>query len=169
MGGMIEPPIVYGKIIPRGFEYNFCNDSTAIEKIIKAGFNLTIIPGDLTFHQDDPWTDEELAQLRNIKHPATELLLELKDKSLIAMKEGMEKSKLPIDFARPWVNDEFAISYLIEPLLFEVKEIFVKWELPDKYPRLIPAEEGYRLKIVRKTDFVKTKKFIIEMFKKFIF
>src|SRR3989344_2253966 len=38
MGGMIEQPVVDGKIIPRGFEYNFCNDSLSIEKIIKAGF-----------------------------------------------------------------------------------------------------------------------------------
>lgn len=53
MGGMIEPPTVDGKQIPRGFEYNFCNDSASIEKIIKAGFNLTLLPGDLTFQQNE--------------------------------------------------------------------------------------------------------------------
>jgi len=35
MGGMINPPIVEGKQIPRGFEYNFCQDPLSLEKIIK--------------------------------------------------------------------------------------------------------------------------------------
>lgn len=168
MGGMIEPPTVDGKQIPRGFEYNFCNDSTAIEKIIKAGFNLTILPGDLTFQQDDSWTEEELKQLAEIKHPAVELLVKLKNGSLIAMKAGMEKANLPLEFVRPWVNDEFVAAYLINPDLFETKDIFIKWELPDKYPRLIPSETGYPIKIISKTDFAKTRRFIINKFNKIL-
>lgn len=162
MGGMIEPPIVDNKIIPRGFEYNFCNDSASIEKIIKAGFNLTILPGDLTFHQDDPWTDEELTQLAAIKHPVVELLVKLKNGSLIAMKEGMRKTNLPIEFARPWVNDEFVLAYLAKPELFETKNIFISWELPDKYPRLMPSDDGYPIKLVYKTNFKNTREFIIQ-------
>lgn len=168
MGGMIGPPAVDGKIIPRGFEYNFCNDSASIEKIIKAGFHLTILPGDLTFQQDDPWTEEELEQLAQIKHPAIELLLKLKDKSLVAMKEGMEKANLPLEFVKPWVNDEFVAAYLINQDLFETEDIFLEWELPDKYPRLIPSEKGYPTKIIYKTDFKKAREFIINRFKQLI-
>jgi purine nucleosidase len=166
MGGMIEPPTVDGKIIPRGFEYNFCNDSASIEKIIKAGFNLTILPGDLTFQQDDPWTEEELAELSKIKHPAVELLIKLKNRSLVAMREGMEKTNLPLEFAKPWINDEFVAVYLIKPELFETEDMFVKWELPDKYPRLIPSKTGYPIRLISKTDFTKTRRFIIERFTK---
>ncbi len=161
MGGMIEPPIVDGKQIPRGFEYNFCNDSASIEKIIKAGFSLTILPGDLTFQQDDPWTEEELTQLSQIKHPAAELLVKLKNGSLIAMKAGMEKVGLPQEFVKPWVNDEFVAAYLIKPELFQTQGMFIKWELPDKYPRLIPAETGYPVRLINKTDFKQTRKFIV--------
>lgn len=164
MGGMIEPPTVDGKQIPRGFEYNFCNDSASIEKIIKAGFNLTILPGDLTFDQNDPWTEEELKQLAEIKHPAVELLIKLKNRSLIAMKEGMQKANLPIEFVKPWVNDEFVAAYLVKPELFEIKDIFIEWKLPDKYPRLIPSESGYPIKLICETDFKKTREFIISKF-----
>lgn len=164
MGGMIDPPIVDGKIIPRGFEYNFCNDSSAIEKIIKAGFNLTLVPGDLTFQQDDPWTKEELSRLAQAKHPAINLLIKLKDRSLVAMREGMEKANLPLEFVKPWVNDELLMAYMIKPELFEVKDIFIKWELPDKYPRLILSEGGYPLKLVSKTNFSGARNFILDRF-----
>ena len=164
MGGMIDPPIVDGKLIPRGFEYNFCNDSPSIEKIIKAGFNLTLVPGDLTFQQDDPWTKEELSRLAQAKHPAMNLLTKLKDRSLVAMKEGMEKANLPLEFAKPWVNDELLMAYIIEPELFEVKDVFIKWELPDKYPRIILSEKGYPLKLVSNTNFSETRNFILDRF-----
>ncbi len=165
MGGMIEPPTVDGKTIPRGFEYNFCNDSASIEKIIKAGFNLTILPGDLTFQQNDPWTEEELKRLTEIKHPSVELLVRLKNGSLLAMKEGMQKANLPIEFAKPWVNDEFVAAYLIKPELFETEDLLIRWELPDKYPRLIPSDAGYAVTLISKTNFPKTREFIIERFK----
>jgi len=164
MGGMIESPVVDGESIPRGFEYNFCNDSTSIEKIIKSGFNLTLIPGDLTFQQNDPWTDMELVRLSAAKHPAVKLLIKLKDRSLVAMKEGMQKANLPIGFAKPWINDELLMAYIINPELFKVRDIFVKWELPDKYPRLIPSESGYPLKLVYDTNFVETRNFILRRF-----
>ena len=167
MGGMIDPPIVDGKLIPRGFEYNFCNDSPSIEKIIKAGFNLTLVPGDLTFQQDDPWTKEELSRLAQAKHPAINLLTKLKDRSLVAMKEGMEKANLPLEFAKPWVNDELLMAYIIKPELFEVKDVFIKWELPDKYPRIILSEKGYPLKLVSNTNFSETRNFILDCFLNF--
>ena len=167
MGGMIDPPIVDGKLIPRGFEYNFCNDSSSIEKIIKAGFNLVLVPGDLTFQQDDPWTKEELSRLAQAKHPAINLLTKLKDRSLVAMKEGMEKANLPLEFAKPWVNDELLMAYIIEPELFEVKDVFIKWELPDKYPRIILSEKGYPLKIVSNTNFSETRNYILDCFLNF--
>ncbi len=166
MGGMLEPPMVDGKIISRGFEYNFCNDSVSAEKILKAGFNLTILPGDLTFDQDDPWIEEELRHLAQIKHPAAKLLVKLKDRSLVAMKEGMEKAGLPIEFAKPWVNDEFVIAYLVKPELFEVQDLLIQWELPDKYPRLIPSETGYPVKLITKTNFIETRQFIISKLEK---
>ena len=165
MGGTIEPPTVDGRIIPRGFEYNFCNDSASIEKIIKVGFNLVILPGDLTFQQDDPWTEEELKQLAEIKHPVIELLVKLKNGSLLAMKEGMQKANLPIEFVKPWVNDEFVAAYLIKPELFETRDLLIQWELPDKYPRLIPSNTGHAIKLISKTDFTKTREFIIESLK----
>ncbi len=164
MGGMIDQPVVDGKIIPRGFEYNFCNDSTSIEKIIKSGFNLTLIPGDLTFQQNDPWTDAELAKLSTAEHSAIKLLAKLKDKSLIATKEGMQKANLPLGFAKPWINDELLMAYIIRPELFKTRDIFIKWELPDKYPRLIPSESGYPLKLVYDTNFVETRNFILNRF-----
>jgi inosine-uridine nucleoside N-ribohydrolase len=162
MGGMIDPPVVDGKKIPIGFEYNFCNDNTGAEKIIRAGFNLTIVPGDLTFQQDDPWTEEEMQELTNIKHPVMQLLADLKNQSLIEMKKGMEKAGLPPEFAKPWVNDELLMAYLIKPELFNTKDIFIKWELPDRYPRITIAESGYPLKLVCNTDFIKARRFIIE-------
>jgi|SRR3989344_1884917 len=165
MGGMLESPIVNGKTIPRGFEYNFCNDSASVEKILKAGFNLTLLPGDLTFHQDDPWTEEELERLAQIKHPVADLLVKLKDISLVSMKEGMQKAGLPLEFAKPWVNDELVIAYLIKPELFETEDLLIRWELPDKYPRLIPSKTGYPIKLITKTDFVKTRQFIIDKLK----
>lgn len=163
MGGMIEPPLVDGKTIPRGFEYNFCNDSASIEKIIKAGFNLTILPGDLTFQEDDSWTKEELTQLNQIQHPAVELLIKLKDRILIAMKEEMEKSNLPLEFIKPWVNDEFIALYLIKPELFQTKDLLIQWELPDKYPRIIPSEKGYPVRVIIGVNFKQAKKFILKL------
>lgn len=164
MGGMVDPPIVDGKLIPRGFEYNFCNDSSSIEKIIKAGFNLTLVPGDLTFQQDDPWTREELLRLSHARHPAINLLSKLNDESLVAMREGMKKANHPTEFAKPWVNDELLMAFIIKPELFDVKDIMIKWELPDKYPRFILSEEGYPLKLVSSTDFYETRNFILDRF-----
>ena len=109
-----------------------------------------------------------MAELSKIKHPAVELLIKLKNRSLVAMKEGMEKADLPLEFAKPWVNDEFVAAYLINPVLFKTKDIFIKWELPDKYPRLVPLEGGYPIKLIYKTDFIKTRKFIIDRFNKIL-
>lgn len=167
MGGIINPPIVDEKTIPRGFEYNFCNDSTSAEKIIKAGFNLTLVPGDLTFQQDDPWTDDELLKLASIQNPAIQLLAKLKDKSLDAMTEGMKKANLPLEFAKPWVNDEFVITYIIKPELFKTQGVFIKWELPDKYPRFIISDDGYPLKLVSQANFSEARSFILERFLNF--
>jgi purine nucleosidase len=164
MGGMMEQPIVGGKAIPRGFEYNFCSDSESAEKIIKSGFNLTLVPGDLTFREDDPWTEEELTRLANMLHPAIKALSKLNERSLVSMREGMKKANLPLEFAKPWVNDEILMAYLIKPELFKTKDIFTKWELPDKYPRLIPSAEGCPLKVVSETDFLETRKFILDRF-----
>ncbi len=164
MGGMINQPIVDGKIIPRGFEYNFCNDSSSAEKIIKAGFNLTLVPGDLTFQQNDPWTDEELSKLANTQNQVVHLLTKLKDKSLEMMAEGMKKANLPLEFVKPWVNDELLMTYIIKPELFKTEDISIKWELPDKYPRFILADGGYRLKLVSQTNFSKVRSFIFERF-----
>ncbi len=164
MGGMIDPPTVDGKKIPIGFEYNFCNDNKAAERVVQAGFNLELVPGDLTFRQDDPWTQEEMGELAEIDHPAVRLLVALKDQSLIAASAGVEKAGLPIEFAKPWVNDEFLMVYLIKPELFETKDIFINWELPDKYPRITIAETGYPLTLVHDVNFPAARKFIIERF-----
>lgn len=167
MGGMINQPVVDGEIIPRGFEYNFCNDSSSAEKIIKAGFNLTLVPGDLTFQQNDPWTDEELSKLASAQNQVVQLLTKLKDKSLEMMAEGMKKANLPLEFAKPWINDELLMAYIIEPKLFETEDIFIKWKLPDKYPRFILADDGYPLKLVSQTNFSETRSFILERFLNF--
>jgi len=167
MGGMINPPVVDGKTIPKGFEYNFCNDSASAEKIIKAGFNLTIVPGDLTFQQNDPWTSSELSKLASIQNPAIQLLAKLKDKSLEAMAEGMKKANLPLGFVKHWVNDEFVITYIIEPELFKTRDVFIKWELPDKYPRFIISDDGYPLKVVNQANFSEARSFILERFLNF--
>ena len=165
MGGMINPPIVDGKQIPIGFEYNFCNDNVAATKVVQAGFNLTIIPGDLTFQQDDPWTEEEMKELASIQHPAVQLLTKLKDQSLVEMRKGMEGAHLPLEFAKPWVNDELLMAYLIMPDFFETKDIFIHWELPNKYPRITIATEGYPVRLVSGVDFREAKKFIINRFR----
>lgn len=161
MGGMIEPPIVDGKTIPRGFEYNFCNDPTSIEKIMKAGFALTLLPGDVTFRHDDPWSNAELTQLAATEHPVIKLLVELEGKSLLAMREGMQKARLPKEFAKPWVNDEILMAYVIKPELFKTRDVFIRWDLPDKYPRLKLSETGYPVRLVSDTNFLKTRQFIM--------
>jgi len=165
MGGMINQPVVNGKQIPIGFEYNFCNDNISATKIIQAEFNLTLLPGDLTFDQNDPWTAEDLNELANINHAATQLLVAIKDKSMIEMKKGMEKAGLPINFAKPWVNDEFTISYLIKPDLFETEDVFISWKLEGKYPKILIVEKGHPITLIQKTDFPQTRKFIIERLK----
>jgi purine nucleosidase len=161
MGGMINPPVVYGQQIPIGFEYNFCNDNVSATKIIQAGFKLTLLLGDLTFDQNDPWMEEDLEELKNIQHPATQLLVAMKNQSMVEMKNGIEKAGLPASFAKPWVNDEFVISYLIKPEFFETKDTFISWKLEGKYPRIQIAEQGYPVTFITKIDFVKTRKFII--------
>lgn len=165
MGGMINTPMVYGEQIPIGFEYNFCNDNVSATKIIQAGFNLTLLPGDLTFNQDDPWTEEDFEELAGINHPAIRLLVALKNQHMIEMKKSMEKAGLPVSFAKPWVNDEFTISYLIKPNLFGTEEVSISWELEGKYPKILIAEQGYPITLIQKTDFIKTRKFIIKRLK----
>lgn len=165
MGGMINPPMVDGKQIPIGFEYNFCNDNVSATKIIEAGFNLTILPGDLTFVQDDPWTEENLKELVAIQHPAIKLLVALQNQSLTEAKTGMEKVELPLEFAKPWVNDEFVISYLIKPELFETKDTFISWELDGKYPKIQIVDNGFPVTLITRTDFEKTRKFIVDKMK----
>ena len=226
MGGMIEPPMVDGKQIPIGFEYNFCNDGNAAEKVMRAGFALTILPGDLTFQEQDPWTEEEMATLGNIRHPAVELLVRIHDQSLIEARKGMAAAGLPLEFAKPWVNDELLMTYLVrtclesnrqnagesqacrskpldflgkrltprrqapacllgkrrfpskssgfasaldskqvlKPALFQTKEVFLRWELPDKYPRIKVSSDGICAKLVIEADFVEARNFIIKRF-----
>ena len=162
MGGMFEPPEVAGTKIPRGFEYNFCTDSAALQTVLATGFRLTVLPGDLTFRTDDPWTDEELAELGCIDHPAVRLLKELADQSLPAMRDGLVSAGFPSELAKPWANDELLAAYLLKPSLFSVKELSVRVELPGKYPRFVEDEHGARMTVIQDADLAAVRRFVLE-------
>ncbi len=165
MGGMINPPMVDGIQVPRGFEYNFCNDSAAASLVLKAGFNLTIVPGDLTFRSDDPWTDREIEELETIGHPAIKLLAKLNKESMKSMYIGLQSAGLPTEFARPWVNDEVLMTYVMQPELFKTETKKYRLELPDKYPRFIEDEAGFEVTIVSDASLKEVRQFILNRFK----
>lgn len=162
MGGMINQPIVGGHQIPRGFEYNFCQDSEALQSVIRAGFDITILPGDLTFQDNSWWLEEDLKIMAGSKNPTLRLLKQLNDASVLEMAKNMEAKNMSIEFARPWVNDEFLMAYIIRPDLFEVKEDRFDIEMPDKYPRFIPSPSGCLIKILSSTNFTQTRSFILD-------
>lgn len=165
MGGMMEPPIVDGERIPRGFEYNFCQDSLSAERVIRAGFDLVLVPGDLTFRQDNPWTRENLEDLKQLNHPVTNLLWKLSERSLTERKRIFRGKGIPISLARPWVNDEILMSYIINPQEFKTKQILVEWSLPDKYPRLALSDTGCKLSVVYDAPLPRVRDFIIRRLK----
>lgn len=167
MGGIIDQPIVDGIPIPRGFEYNFCTDSGAAEKVLNAGFNLTILPGDVTFQKNDPWTEAELSEIHKLEHPAIKLLAKLNDESLKNMHDGLEKAGFPAQFARPWVNDEMLMTYLIRQELFQIEVKKYRIEMPDKYPRFIEDPEGFEVTLIVDTDYNKVRRFILDHFATF--
>ena len=162
MGGMIQSPVIDNLQIPIGFEYNFCNDGKAAEQVIKGGFNLTMLPGDITFDQNDPWTKEELIELASINNPAVQLLSKLQQTSQIEANKGLVAANLPTQFAKPWVNDELLIAYLIKPQLFETQDVYVNWELPDKYPRIEVSDSGIPLTLINKANFTEARNFILD-------
>ena len=166
MGGIIKPPIFKGKQIPRGFEYNFCNDSLSAEKVLKAGFPLELLPGDITFHQRDPWPPEELVKLKRINHPAVKLLMRVNDIWMVEMRKNVDKAKLPLNFVQPWINDTLLMVYLLKPEFFETKEKVFKWQLPDKHPRFVESNNGIQMKIITKANYRATRKFLLKTFQK---
>ena len=162
MGGMFEPPYVEGFVIPRGFEYNFCTDSSALQRVLAAGFQLTILPGDLTFRADDPWTEDELTELSQVDHPAVHLLSELARQSLPSMRAGLISAGFSPELARIWANDELLAAYLLKPSLFAVKQLSVRLELPDKYPRFVEDQTGSKVTLIVDADFPAARHFVLE-------
>ena len=161
MGGMITPPIVEGKQIPIGFEYNFCNDNVAATKVVSAGFNLTILPGDVTFLEADPWSAEEVAYIASIKHRAVSLLSQLQNRSIVEAREGLIRAGLPIEFARHWINDELLSTYVLDPDLYKTVHTHIQWRLEGKYPIITLADAGYPVRILTGVNFVEARKFIL--------
>lgn len=161
MGGMIKPPIVGGKQIPIGFEYNFCNDNVAATKVISAGFNLTILPGDVTFQEADPWTDDDVAYIAGLAHPAAKLLSQLQNRSIAEAKQGLEYAGLPLEFAQHWVNDELLPTYLLRPDLYQTLNTHIQWRLEGKYPMITLADAGFPVRIITQVDFAEARKFIL--------
>ncbi|HSX42426.1 MAG TPA: nucleoside hydrolase [Candidatus Saccharimonadales bacterium] len=165
MGGMINPPIVDSVQVPRGFEHNFCNDSAAASLVLNAGFNLTIVPGDLTFRADDPWTDSEIEELESINHPAVKLLAALNKESMKSMRSGLQSAGLPTAFARPWANDEILMAYIMQPGLFKTNTKNYRLELPDKYPRFVEDPSGFETTIVTDATLKEVRRYILDRLK----
>jgi purine nucleosidase len=165
MGGMIDPPLVEGHPVPMGFEYNFLKDMAAAAKVINAGFNLTILPGDVTFDERDPWTTEELAEIAAIDHPAARLLSSLMEYSLVSQREYLDGAGLPQAFARPWVNDELAVLYILAPRLFTVEDVHVSFDTSGTYPKVQVVERGYPVTLIRHVDFKAARRLILERLK----
>lgn len=164
MGGMINPPNFDGKKIPRGFEYNFCTDPFSAEKVLNAGFPLVLLPGDITFSQNNPWSAKELTKLKKINHPIINFLMKVNDVWMVEFKKILQKANLPLVFTQAWINDTLLMAYLLKPEFFETKKKIFQWQLPDKYPRFIKSNTGIRMEIITKVDFPAVKKFIINTF-----
>jgi inosine-uridine nucleoside N-ribohydrolase len=162
MGGMIEAPTVKGKQVPRGFEYNFCNDNTAATSVVSAGFNLTILPGDVTFHENDPWTDEQVQSIAEMKHPAVGLLSRLQQASMKVVREGLAHNNMPQEFAQYWINDELLVAYVLNPKLYKTRTVHISWRLEGKYPIINFAENGYPAKIITEVNYRAVKEFILK-------
>jgi inosine-uridine nucleoside N-ribohydrolase len=163
MGGMLTPPLVDSVEVPRGFEYNFQQDVAASEKVLTAGFDLTIVPGDLTFQSESIWTEEEFTKIQVISHPAVRLLAELAEHSFGELQEILANGNFPPELVRRWINDEIAMMYVLQPELFETETLQFEWQLPDKYPRLVEVEQGSEATIVRTVkDFSVLRSAIIE-------
>jgi len=166
MGGMITPPRLNRKKIPRGFEYNFCTDCDSTEKVLKAGFSIELIPGDITFNQNSFWDSKEIKELAKIKHPVVRLLMKISNTWLKESATMLQNAGLSTDFAQPWLNDSIAITYLIKPEFFKTEEKIFRWQLPDRYPRLTESDKGIKIKVVTDADYLSIKKFILKTLKK---
>ena len=163
MGGMMTSPMVDGTEVPRGFEYNFQADPAAAERVLKAGFQLTIIPGDLTFQKECAWTEDDICELETIEHPAVRILAELNRRSVDAMRKDLPLAGFSPTLARPWINDEALMMHFLQPDLFEAEELTFEWSMTGKYPRLTPGNTGIRATWVSGCrDFAALRKSILE-------
>jgi inosine-uridine nucleoside N-ribohydrolase len=78
----------------------------------------------------------------------------------------LQNAGLSTDFAQPWLNDSIAITYLIKPEFFKTEEKIFRWQLPDRYPRLIESDKGIKIKVATDADYLSIKKFILKTLKK---
>ncbi len=161
MGGMIEPPTIEGNKIPVGFEYNFCHDVTAVKRVLMAGFNLTILPGDLTFRADSPWTDEEMIRLEDLAHSVVKILTQLSEKSLKNLEDWLSGNDMPSVFAQRWANDELLMSYLLEPELFRTEKRVYALETSGTYVTFKDDPQGIRLQVIVDAELKKVRESIL--------
>jgi inosine-uridine nucleoside N-ribohydrolase len=167
MGGMITPPRLNRKKMPRSFEYNFCTDCASTEKVLKAGFSIELIPGDITFNQNSFWNSKEIKELARIKHPVVRLLMKISNTWLKESATILQNAGLSTDFAQPWLNDSITITYLVKPEFFKTEEKIFRWQLLDRYPRLIESDKGIKIK-VETTRIIFNQKVYIKNLKKTI-
>lgn len=167
IGGFFRPPKINNKQIPLGFEYNFCSDIEAIERILKAGFNLTIIPGDTVFVKECQWRKEDFKILRNISRPLIKTLLTMTGIWYENMKKKVVIARLPRVFVAPWINDSLLIAYLLKPSLFHRKKLKISLQRQNSHLLLKSVQRGgYPTRIVTTSRYPEIRKLIVSEFLK---
>jgi len=162
MGGLLEPVLVEGKVIPVRTEYNVNCDPEATITVLESGARVTLVPLNTTMKVENALGEAELAALKMANTPLTRMLLRASELWLKRLGELSHASGMPPERVRLWMHDPLTVALTINRHIFTIEKLRVKVYVERGELRMAIREDGCEINVCRGADYKAFKKMLIE-------
>lgn len=161
MGGVLDPVVVEGKVLPIRTEYNVNCDPDATITVLESGANITLVPLNVTMRVENALSEGELSALKRADTPLTRMLLRASGLWLRRLGELSRAAGMPPERVRLWMHDPLTVALAINRRMFKVEELRVRAYVEYGELRMAVGENGYEVNVCREADYKAFKEMLI--------
>lgn len=162
MGGLLEPVVVEGKVIPTRTEYNVNCDPEATIAVLESGAKITLVPLNTTMRVENALSEEDLSALRRAGTPLTRTLLRASEMWLKRLDELRRALGMPPERVKLWMHDPLTVAAAIDRRIFTLEKLRVKAQVVEGELRLSVKEDGCEVNVCRGADYRRFKEMLVE-------
>ncbi len=161
MGGLLEPVVIEGKVLPVRAEYNVNCDPDAAITVLESGANITLVPLNATMKVENALGEEELSAFRKADTPLTRMLLKASELWLKRLGELSRAAGMPPERVRLWMHDPLTVALAVDRRIFTVEKMGVEAHVEGGELRMSIGERGFEVNVCRGGNYDKFKKMLI--------